>query len=126
MLYRPFSTVSLILPRRSRNAPCTALYFSSMIRPARSVTKSRIVSPGGDVANVGFAKVPTLCSAAGAGGGGGPGGGGGGGATGDLNQSAHPASSKSSGSAYFTRPKSPRLLHGATCRAAALRCARSR
>src|SRR3989442_7870374 len=105
MLYRPFATVSLILPRKSRNAPaCATSFFSSTIRPARSVTNSRVVSPGGDVANVGFAKLPTVCNAAGAGGGGGPGGGGGGGATGDLNQSAHPASSKSSkssGSPYF-------------------------
>src|SRR6266566_1922083 len=130
MLYRPFSTVSLILPRKSRNAPaCATSFFSSTIRPARSVTNSRVVSPGGDVANVGFANVPTVCSWAGAGGGGGPGGGGGGGVYTDLNQSAQPASRHSRGSAYFTsppRPGSPRLLRDATCPAAAPRCVRSR
>src|SRR2546430_8802080 len=105
MLYRPFSTVSLILPRKSRNAPaCATSFFSSTIRPARSVTNSRVVSPGGDVANVGFANVPTVCSWAGAGGGGGPGGGGGGGGYTGFDQAAPPAGRESSGRADFTRP----------------------
>src|SRR5438270_9565736 len=99
MLKSLFSIAESIFPRRSRKGVGrTTSFFTMRIAPPRSVTKRRVESAAGAVRYVGRKNVATAWIVGVPGGGGG--GGGGGMVGGEVNRSAHPASSHNATIAY--------------------------